>query len=246
MQVQMTERDKRLIVILTIVVLIVGFGWWGIRPAIRDNAELKEELEEQEDLRVINEQKLSKLLMYEAEADSYAELINEEKKHFFPLMTSSEIDRYFTNMILDSGMESYDLNMRIGSAPVKVEPYAHSALARLVEEAREGEKGGEKTESDPFEYESGPAFNSEVYGVDVALRLAGDMMTLKWFIEDLSDSENLLLIRNCVWTTENIMNRVQEDPGDGEEDIPLMSSRTVLNINLTLYMCDRSAAEEEE
>ena len=47
MQTQMTERDKRLIVMLSVIVLVVGFGWWGIRPALKANKEMKTELEQQ-------------------------------------------------------------------------------------------------------------------------------------------------------------------------------------------------------
>ena len=70
MQTQMTERDKRLIVILSIIVIVVGFGWWGIRPAIKNNTKMKTEIEKQEELMAVNDAKLAKLAMYEAEAEN--------------------------------------------------------------------------------------------------------------------------------------------------------------------------------
>ena len=250
MQVQMTERDKRLIVMLALIVIVVGFGWWGIRPAIKGISKMSKELEEQESTMQVNETKLSKLFMYETEADSYGEMIVAEKDNYFPIMSSSEIDRFFTNMILDRGLSAYDLSIRIGSSPVPVEPYQYSALARIVADEAERQKNSEKkgSEEDPFEYTSSPAYNSEIYGVDIAIRLAGDMDDLKGLIEDISKSEKLLLVRNCVWTEQvSMVNEyVEDDSDEGGSYVPTMKSTTVLNVNLTLYMCDQSEPAEED
>ena len=276
MQTQMTERDKRLIVMLSIIVLVVGFGWWGIRPALKANKEMKEELEQQESEREINEMKLANLPMYEAEAASYEELIAEERVNFFPIMASNEIDRYFTDMILSKGLSSYDLTIKVGAEPVPVEPYQYSKLADQValeaielelgntlstdenskesedsEDSEDSESSGDGLE-DPFAYTSSLAFNSEIYGVDVTLRLAGDIDKLKALIEELSTSEKKLLVRNCVWSEEiSMVNDYSgysssDDEEEDEDDAPvaLMKSTTVLNINLTMYMCDQTDNSE--
>ena len=76
------------------------------------------------------------------------------------------------------------------------------------------------------------------------MRLAGDMSELKGLIEDISKSEQLLLVRNCVWSEQVSM--VSDYDSETEEYVPAMKSTTVLNLNLTLYMCDQSEPEEEE
>ncbi len=248
MQMQMTEKDKRLVVMLAIIVIVVGFGWWGIRPAIRNNSKMSKELDEQQVLQQVNETKISKLFMYEAEAETYDEQAAEEKKHFFPMMSSSEVDRLFTNMVLDFGLASYDLNIRIGAKPVEVDPYQYSALAQVVAEEKERLKNESSAEGtyteDPFEYESSPAYNSEVYSVDVSMRVAGEMDDLKGLIEDISKSEQLLLVRNCVWSEQlSMVNDYDEESGDYSQ---MMKSTTVLSLNVTLYMCDQSEKADEE
>ena len=263
MQTQMTERDKKLIVMLSVLVLIVGFGWWGIRPALKSNKAMKAELEDQESLREINEMKLMNLPMYEVEAESYEELIAEERVNFFPIMASNEIDRYFTDMILSMGLSSYDLSIRVGTEPAPVEPYQYSKLADQValesvelalgsglstdEESDDSSSSGDEL-VDPFDYVSSSAFNSEIYGVDVTLRLAGDMNKLKALIDELSTSEKKLLIRNCVWSEEVSMvsDYANFDDSEDEDDVPAakMQSTTILNINLTMYMCDQTDSSD--
>ncbi len=247
MQVQMTERDKRLVVILSIIVIVVGFGWWGIRPAIKDNAKMSKEIEKQRVAQQVNDAKLSKLFMYETEAETYEEYISGVKDHFFPIMSSSEIDRLFTNMVLERGLAAYDLSIRIGSQPVPVEPYQYSALAVIVADEAERLKNESdssgSSEEDPFEYTSSVAYNSEVYGVDISMRLAGEMEDLKGLIEDISKHDQLLLVRNVVWTEQVSM--VNDYDAETGEYLPTMQSTTVLNLNLTLYMCDQSEPVEE-
>lgn len=252
MQTQMTERDKRLIVILSIIVIVVGFGWWGIRPAIKNNTKMKTEIEKQEELMTVNDAKLAKLAMYEAEAENYEELIAEEKPHYFDMMSSSQIDRYFTNMILERGLSAYDLSIRIGSSPAAVEPYRYSTLAALIEEenAQKAKKDKNSKEEDPFEYSSALSHNSEIYAVDLSIRLAGEMDDLKGFIEDLSKSDKLLLVRNVVWTEQvsmvNDYSAYDSETGEGGVYQPIMQTTTVLNLNVTMYMCDQSEPVEEE
>ena len=256
MQTQMTERDKRLIVMLSIIVIVVGFGWWGIRPAVKNASKMSAELETQEINRQLNDAKLSKLFMFEAEAETYVEEIAVAKKYFFPIMSSSEVDRLFTNMVLDRGLSAYDLSIRMGAKPVPVEPYQYSVLARIVADEAERLKNESSSlssssgESDPFEYTSSVAYNSEVYGVDVSLRLAGEMEDLKGLIEDISKSEQLLLVRNCVWSEQVSMVNdyvpYDEETGEGGDFIPMMKTTTVLNMNITLYMCDQTEKAEDE
>ena len=51
----MTQRDKRLIVMLSLIVIIVGFGWWGIRPSIKNAKAYEKDYTKEKDLQEINE-----------------------------------------------------------------------------------------------------------------------------------------------------------------------------------------------
>ncbi len=271
----MTQRDKRLIVMLSLIVIIVGFGWWGIRPSIKNAKAYEKDYTKEKDLQEINEMKLMQLPMYQVEADKYDELVKEEQKNFYPIMTSSEIDRHFTDMALAHHLNSYDLSISIGKEPEQVKPYQFSSLAVLVEQAqtelsmaeqtREDEiedlaKNKKKTteeetveeEEDPFAYEPSIAYNSEIYGVNVSMRLSGDRNDLQALIDEISNSEKKTLVRNFVWSEETSVITSPtpmpeaEAEGDGEAALPTatMKVTAVLNINLTLYMCDTSDPTE--
>ncbi len=284
MQTQMTERDKRLIVMLSLIVIIVGFGWWGIRPSIKSARESNKEYEQQKAIQQINDMKLSQLPIYQVEAESYDELIEVEKEKYFPLMKSSEVDRYFTDMALAHNLYAYDLGINMGKEPVAVEPYQYSSLAAEVEAAAEqlemmedaasasgsstASASGSSTAStsgssekkdagtdeesstvsteeteDPLAYEPSIAFNSEIYGVDINMRLSGKRSDLEGLIDELSKSEKRILVKNFVWSEE--VSRVETENADGET-VSGLTSTSVLNVNLTLYMCDTRTPEERQ
>ena len=275
MQTQMTERDKRLIVMLSLIVIIVGFGWWGIRPALKSTKTVKKEYNQQKDLQEVNELKLSQLPMYQVEAEKYDEMVAEEQKNFYSIMTSGEIDRLFTDMALSHHLNSYDLSISIGREPTEVRPYQYSALAAQVENAAtelaaqqqadmdETQDKKDSTEAateaateeveDPFAYVPSIAYNSEIYAVDISMRLSGERKDLQALIDELSNSEKKILVRNFVWSEEITMGQPKQAVVTTEEnasadteaeDAYTMHVTSVLNINLTLYMCDTSDPTE--
>ena len=271
MQTQMTERDKRLIVMLSLIVIIVGFGWWGIRPALKSTKNVNKEYAQQKDLQEINELKLSQLSIFQVEAERYDELVKEEQKNFYPIMSSSEIDKHFTDMALSHHLNAYDLSINIGKTPADVNPYQYSKLADQVATAavelalseqqaeddldlptnnknKNQDTVSTEEEEDPFSYIPSIAYNSEIYGVDIAMRLSGDREDLQAMIDEISHSEKKSLVRNFVWSEETSMISAPEptpsaeDADSDEPGLPAATMRVtaVLNINLTLYMCDTS------
>ncbi len=261
MQTQMTERDKRLIVMLSLIVIIVGFGYWGIRPALKKTKTINKDYEKQKDIQEVNELKLNQLPIIEIDAESYDELVAEEQKNFYSIMTSSEIDRYFTNMALSHNLYAYDLSISIGSEPVGVNPYQYSNLAYAV--ASEGfefsvddteDSSSDTTEDadddvspleameDPYSYVPSIAFNSEIYGVDIGMRLSGKRSDLQALIDELSNSEKKILVRNFTWSEESrVVNEMPTE--EGAEPETTLEVVSVLNINLTLYMCDTTSMD---
>ena len=59
MKSNMSQKDKRLLLFMFLFVVVVGIGYWGIIPQIKQYNKLEAEIEEQEALRSINEQKVA-------------------------------------------------------------------------------------------------------------------------------------------------------------------------------------------
>jgi hypothetical protein len=124
----MTARDKKLLVGMFIGVIIVAIGYWGILPQVKQYRALASKIEKEEDVKEINKQKLLNVGAIEAQADNYEQLIAERRDEFYPIMTSSEIDKMMTQMAVSHGLNIYDLNFNMPISPTDRLAYQNSDL----------------------------------------------------------------------------------------------------------------------
>lgn len=128
MKTNMTERDKKLLVGMFIGVIIVAIGYWGIRPQLKKYFALQEKIEKEEDSKKINEQKMLNVGAIEIQADNYEQMISERKDEFYPVMTSSDVDRMMTQMAVGHNLNVYDLSFNMPSSPTARLAYQNSSL----------------------------------------------------------------------------------------------------------------------
>ena len=128
MKTNMTARDKKLLVGMFIGVIIVAIGYWGILPQVKQYRALASKIEKEEAAQSINKQKLINTGAIEAQADNYESLIAEKRDEFYPIMTSSEIDKMMTQMAVGHGLNIYDLNFNMPSDPTGRLAYQNSDL----------------------------------------------------------------------------------------------------------------------
>ena len=128
MKTNMTARDKKLLVGMFIGVIIVAIGYWGILPQVKQYRALASKIEKEEAAQSINKQKLINTGAIEAQADNYESLIAERRDEFYPIMTSSEVDKMMTQMAVSHGLNIYDLNFNMPSDPTGRLAYQNSDL----------------------------------------------------------------------------------------------------------------------
>ena len=128
MKTNMTERDKKLLVGMFIGVIIVAIGYWGILPQFKQYRALAEKIEKEEDTQKLNKMKLLNVGTIEIQADNYEEKIAERRDEFYPIMSSSEIDRMMTQMAVSHGLSIYDLSFNMPTSPTSRLAYQNSSL----------------------------------------------------------------------------------------------------------------------
>ena len=128
MKSTMTERDKKLLTFMFMVVIIVGIGYWGVRPQIKRYIELGPKIEAQENTKEVNNLKMNNYMIVEGQAEDYEDLIAERKDEFYQIMTSSEIDRMMTEMAINNGLDIYELSFNMPTEPTSRTAYQYSEL----------------------------------------------------------------------------------------------------------------------
>lgn len=234
MQKQMTERDKKLVVFLAMFVVIVGIGYWGLFPIIKGINSTGMEIEEAKEDKSENEMKIARLPMIEAENEEMEEGIKDSRALYFPVMTSDQVDKYMTGMILGYNLYSYDLNISMPTEEAEVSPYQYSAKAAEPEDENYSDEEDRDTDSKDKE-NSGTSDISEqistgIYAVSVDMRVGGSSDDIQKLIDDLSQSEEKIHLLSYSWDSER---SVSYSP-DGTYEI---NTDEMMNMELKIYMC---------
>lgn len=243
MQLQMTERDKRLIVLLAVFIILVAGGYWGIYPAVTGIIATNEKIAEARELQVQNDFKIAQLPLISIDNERKKEELKSLKEEYFPMMTSAQVDRYFTELVLSYGLNSYDLEIQMPEGEAAVEPYQYSQKARGGGASGEMEMQMNEVEQVMAEAEgedpSDPSaafidvseVSTGIHEVAVSMRVGGDEKKIQKLIDDLSVTDQKLHLRSFSWGKEDAMDFGL--PGTFE-----MKEEKNLTMNINLYMCE--------
>ena len=215
MKSEMTERDKKLLIFLAVFVVLVGVSYWGIRPLIKSIKTLNTSISEQEDAKIENDYKSSLIDVMRVDQDYLIEELEQSREGFFDMMSSDEIDKYLTGVMLDHGLYCYDLSFSVDDTDSTLEEYAYSRKA--LEYAGYNDFYGDE------DVETG------IRKVSATMRVGGTPEQIQSLIDDLSVSSQKLLLQSYSWAAEQKV----EYHENGTYDI--VESRT-LSISLELFM----------
>lgn len=237
---EMSEKDKRLLVFLGIFVVIVCFGYWGIRPIVNKIMEIDEDIVDAESVQQTNERKIAELPLLQADNEKMEQSITEARNNYFSMMSSDEVDRYFTDMVLTYQLDAYDLNIQMPEDNCDLEPYQYSEKYLMPEEV-DVSLIGKKSSDDEDEDEDIEEDEVEngIYMASVTMRLGGAQNDLTRLIDDLSNSTQKLRLASYSYATQqSILNGV-----DGAYEL---QENRVLNITVEIYMCEDETETVEQ
>lgn len=267
MQTKMTERDKKLLLALVIIVIVFVIGYLGIYPLVKSVREINKEIEEQEALQSENEIKLTNLTVIQVDNEKMEEDIIEKRKDFYPVMAASDIDKLLTGKALSYNLYSYDLDIDVNDTVVSLAPYQYSdrgedddadaseddqedavdAADYLDNTYSSGSKssgsssGGSTDTGDASSASDGTTTDMSAVGIYVAyvnMRLGGNRADLEKFLDDMVAGGEKVRVVSYSWTE----GRQLDYNNDGTYNLV---TEKVLDISLELYMSDPGDEVEE-
>lgn len=139
MKFEITASDKKLLIGLTIFVLVVCIGYWGIIPQIKKINETDKEIQVQKNLKAEIEQKLSAYNVEEMYNVKLKIELEGAKEGFFTNMENSDIDALFTTMLVSENHLSVQELGISEKKTVSIKPYKYSELSEEDVYAKENE-----------------------------------------------------------------------------------------------------------
>lgn len=249
MKFEMTERDKKLLIFLSVFVIVVCIGYWGVYPVIKDINSIKEKTQAEKDLKEMNEMKVAQLPMIEAENEKMNDEITTARNGYYEIMTSNEIDKHFTNLVLTSGLYSYDLNISISATPTDLGPYQYSKKALGIvdeelydeyeEESAEDYLDDSEDEDDSDElFDEEEAFSATgIYTASISMKIGGDEEKLIAFLDSLCNTDKKLRVVSYSFSEERSIEYNDSSDEEGEESYDIKSNMT-LDVAFEIYMCE--------
>lgn len=238
MKLELNEREKKMLTILGIFVLVVCIGYWGVLPNIKSASEYSDKWDEAKQLQDVNQTKISQLMTVESANEDLEKLIADSKKDFYPIMESDEIGNYVTDMVIDKyGMSIYDLT--IGSrelAEIAEYRYSEKALTGKSEAVENAINAAAPVVNDDGMVLFNDAIDTSVpvtgvYRVPVSVRIIGSDESIAGLLDDLAflDKKLRLTDYSVVLETDEV-----EQP-DGT--VQILETRT-LRVSFEIYMCE--------
>lgn len=129
---ELTNRDKKILSVLSVILILVVFGNFVIRPLLSQRTELAEEFKEKKQTKEKMENAIASIPQKEAQMKVSRADFKKETKDIYPIMESHKVERMVTKLILDCGLSSRDFEISARPSVSVLTPYLESSLAKKL------------------------------------------------------------------------------------------------------------------
>lgn len=124
MQTNLSKKDKMTIAIVLFIALVFVISWFLIRPTISATLNIEDKIEQERLTEKEYKEKILYLTSAEALYGKAVDDLNESTADYYEMMDSSEIDRMVTSYVLNSGLFSESLIIKMPVLNRKSKPSA--------------------------------------------------------------------------------------------------------------------------
>ncbi|MCR5626874.1 MAG: hypothetical protein K6F99_06115 [Lachnospiraceae bacterium] len=249
LEMEMTERDKKLLYRLGIVVILAVFILGSIRPLITLISNKNEEIATAEERKQILDEKSAFLPQLKSRDEKLQSEIEELKGKYYEPMNSADIGDKLTGYMLGQSLMAKDLVIKMPEAPVNFEPYVNSEAGKAKAEAEKSKENNEPKDAMDIAEEELPGGEGElkiadtdvtntteagIYAADVSMKVEGTDENIKKMLDDIDTRLPMVRLVSCAWS----------DPGrdsyiNDEGEMVLRDKDTkVLQLTLQFFMKD--------
>ena len=252
MEMKFTKKDKRLLMILACVVILVFIGWYAIVPAMERADKLENDIEQAQPAQKEMEVQIA---MYPSYLESLGQARQEAANataEYYDLITAQEVDRELTNIVIGQGLECVDLYIE-PLEYTQAEPYVRSQLARqeaqetvlqtemTAQERQDAElTAAQNLENAPADTQTEAQVQEQIYTCRIRLTVEGRDNAYRNLIDLFVNTYPSIRVTGIRYQTGQARMVVLEDGSteyqDGQEQLVL---------NMEMYMCDKRLYQQD-
>lgn len=222
---KLTEKDKKLLYLLCILIIAAGFIFFLIKPQFERREKLSDRLTEAENQKSSMEILIASAPAGEKIIEESTEEYTKVVRDFYPLMNSDQIEQTITKMVLSHQLTSVSLS--VSSQPELAETVPYFASMKAMEtgaaDGQSDESGEENNQQEGAENKS-----TMIYASQISVTVNGDKENMKALIDTVCKDFPAIRITGFQ------MNSKTGISADNQ-------IKDVLTMNLTmeLYMCTK-------
>lgn len=230
---KLTEKDKKLLYLLCILIIVAIFGFFIIKPQIDKKSKLEDTLSEAEGKKSSMEVMIATAPSSETIIEESTESYNKLVEDFYPLMNSNQMESVITEMVLDSHLTSLELDVSSRPESSEMEAYFASVKGQQAQPTEE-EKADSQEQSDNPSSESGEGGStvtaSAVYTFKVSVTATGAEADMKGLIDKICADCPAIRITGYELNTKTGISASNE-----------VKSVTSLKLDMEVYMAPKQA-----
>ncbi len=123
MKLEITERDKVLLMLVSVLLITVSYLFLGILPLHRANRDMREQLASAEAEMEAKEKKIAGLAEVSSVHDELKEDLAQVQDGLYPMMESREIDKILTELALEHGLSVRKMEIQIPKEASDLPPF---------------------------------------------------------------------------------------------------------------------------
>lgn len=215
LETKITERDKKLLSLLGVFLVVVGFLLLVILPGMERSSALQSELLLANQTKQDMEMKLQLLPTVQKSLAETEKSWEELSDSIYSKMGSQEIDRIVTGDVLACGLTTKSLSITMNESPVTLEPYIKT----------------EETET-PVESSTAAAGEETANGLSSAsvdLAVEGNPAQVQSFIDRVSEEYHSVRVTGMDYDLRDDLNAQGVKQGD----------KVLMNIQMDFYMYEK-------
>ena len=192
MKLEVTERDKKLLVFLAVFLIVVGIGFGIILPLLNKNQQVKAEIADAELEQIEREQKAASVSGMEKKLEEAKTQLSEAQAVYSGKVESRDIDKMLTDVAVSNGVTVKTLNIEM---PVPGEYTTLMDYSKMLESK-------EKRADTSVAEEDLPVYQG-MYTVRVNLTMSGSRGQLQNVLDWYGSSEPKIRVREFLWRAED-------------------------------------------
>lgn len=217
---KLTKRDKILLQVLIIVLIVVVFGSFIILPQWNKLGVVKDELLEKEQTQQEIELAITGIPAQEKRIEANQEEYDQVMEKFYPIMESHETERMITQVILGQGLETRDFEITTKPELSSLLPYFASAQALEMGITEENQADSGSAEE--------PTQNI-VYSYQTEITIIGQRENMKNLIDLIYQDYPSIRIVHYEISSEKALNMATQTSIDISQ----------MTLGLEIYMCTK-------